>query len=227
MSQQALFTATPPEIGELERELRERGHLHIIGVDEAGRGPLAGPVHAAACWWTLSLDDASDWPGLNDSKKMQEADREVLYDALCAQPRRVAMAAASAERIDAINILQATFEAMRHAVHQLVEVREQRPDLIVVDGNMLIPDVDLPQVAVVKGDARSFAIAAASVVAKVSRDRLMREAEVRWPGYGFEGHKGYGTAAHRKAIATLGPCPLHRKSFKGVREFVGISTDLP
>ncbi|WP_230467293.1 ribonuclease HII [Lujinxingia vulgaris] len=220
MSQQALFNASPPEIGELESELRSRGHLHIIGVDEAGRGPLAGPVHAAACWWTLNLDDATEWPGLNDSKKMQESDREVLYDALIAQPRRVEMAAASAERIDAINILQATFEAMRHAVERLIEVRGQRPDLIVVDGNMIIPGVELPQVAVVKGDARSFAIAAASVVAKVSRDRLMREAAETWPGYGFEGHKGYGTAAHRNAIASLGPCPLHRKSFKGVREFV-------
>ncbi|TXD34589.1 ribonuclease HII [Lujinxingia vulgaris] len=223
MSQQALFAATPPEIGELERELRARGHVHIIGVDEAGRGPLAGPVHAAACWWTLSLDDAAEWPGLNDSKKMQEADRETLYDTLSAQPRRVAMASASAERIDAINILQATFEAMRNAVQRVIELREQSPDLIVVDGNMIIPDLELPQIAVVKGDARSFAIAAASVVAKVSRDRLMREAAETWPGYGFEGHKGYGTAAHREAIATLGPCPLHRKSFKGVREFVDVS----
>lgn len=220
MSQQALFLPNIPEIGELEALMRSRGHLHIVGVDEAGRGPLAGPVHAAAYWWTLEGDRTENWPGLNDSKKMREPEREQLYDALQAKPAYFEMAAASADRIDAINILQATFEAMRLAVQGLLARRGQTPDLILVDGNMIIPELDLPQLAVVKGDARSLAIAAASVIAKVSRDRIMREASERWPGYGFEGHKGYGTAAHRRAIATLGPCPMHRKSFKGVREYL-------
>ncbi|RAL22918.1 ribonuclease HII [Lujinxingia litoralis] len=218
MSQQFLFTASEPRIGELEELMRSRGHLHIIGVDEAGRGPLAGPVHAAAYWWSLEPGQEARWSGLNDSKKMRESQREALFDALCAEPARFELATSSAERIDAINILQATFEAMRSAVETLVRQRGQRPDLVVVDGNMIIPELDLPQQAIVKGDGRSLAIAAASVIAKVSRDRVMRQAEERWPGYGFSGHKGYGTAAHREAIATLGPTPLHRKSFKGVRE---------
>lgn len=182
----------------------------VAGVDEAGRGPLAGPVVAAAVvapdGWTL--------PGLNDSKKLTAAKREALVDAIKNSCTAWAIGSASEEEIDRVNILQATFLAMRRALDGLSSV----PNAVVVDGNRIIPGVSLPQQAVVEGDGRIATIAAASILAKTFRDRLMVELEELWPGYGFSVHMGYPTAVHLEALARLGPCPIHRKSFGPVRK---------
>ncbi len=216
MNQTELFETTPPEIGEVEDRLRAHGLTTIIGVDEAGRGPLAGPVVAGAYW--LDLDEPFPGPidKLDDSKKLSEALREEYFDALIPPQHRFAVASSSAAVVDEINVLQATFRAMHQAVSELIEAVGEAPELVLIDGNMTIPKGTWDQRAIVKGDGRSFAIAAASILAKVTRDRFMRQAHKRWSHYGFDSHKGYGTAQHREALRQHGPCELHRRSFAGV-----------
>jgi len=189
---------------EYEAALHAEGFYLIAGIDEAGRGPLAGPVCAAACVLPtgLVLD------GLNDSKKLSEKRREALYDRITAQALAWAVCLVDEKTIDEINILQATFRAMRGAVSKL----GLSPDLCLVDGNR-DPDLGLPTKTVVKGDASCASIAAASILAKVTRDRLMVELDAQYPGYGFAVHKGYGTKAHYAAIDALGLSPIHRRSF--------------
>lgn len=184
------------------------GCTSICGVDEAGRGPLAGPVVAAA----VVLDPQSIPNGLNDSKALTEKTRSELFDAILASSH-VAFCSIAADCIDAMNIRAASLHAMSQAVSALPEC----PGHSLIDGNALPRDMPCPAEAIVKGDARSLSIAAASIVAKVIRDRIMVSADSFWPNYGFAGHKGYPTAAHRDALMRFGPCPIHRKSFSPVR----------
>ena len=189
-------------MGEYERRFAEKGR--IAGVDEVGRGPLFGPVAAAA----VILEPGSEILYLNDSKKLSEARREALYDEIMEKAAAVGVGMVSAARIDEINILQATYEAMREAVSQL----SPRPDYLLVDA-VTIPGISVPQLGIIKGDAKSLSIAAASIIAKVTRDRLMYEYDALYPGYGLAKNKGYGTAEHIEALRRLGPTPLHRRSF--------------
>lgn len=182
--------------------------LLIAGVDEAGRGPLAGPVCAAA----VILDPARPIPGLDDSKRLSQKRREALESAIQAQSLAWSVAWASAAEIDAINILQASLLAMTRAVAAL----DPRPGRVLVDGNRTL-DCGCPAEAIIGGDGLVPAIGAASILAKVARDRLMRGLDETYPGYGFAIHKGYPTAAHREALRRLGPCPEHRRSFAPVR----------
>jgi ribonuclease HII len=187
-----------------ERKARLAGRRAIAGIDEAGRGPLAGPVVAAA----VILPDDCFLRGLNDSKQVTPAERERLYDEI----RTVAIAwcvgIADIDRIETVNILNATYEAMTSAVNGLSTL----PDYLLLDA-VRLPAVTLPQEPVIHGDALSASIAAASIIAKVTRDRMMVGADREYPGYGFAKHKGYGTAEHWEALRRLGPCPLHRLSF--------------
>ena len=195
---------------EHENHWRAQGFALVAGIDEAGRGPLAGPVVAAA----VVLPDDYEHGMLNDSKQLSEKGREALYDELVSDSRVIrASASVEAGEIDRINILRATHLAMRLAFEQL----EPRPDLALIDGK---PVKGFPgeHRALVKGDSLSLSIAAASIIAKVERDRFMLDAASRFPGYGFERHKGYGTAAHLEALRRLGPCPLHRASFAPVAQ---------
>lgn len=178
----------------------------ICGIDEVGRGPLAGPVVAGA----VILPRDTEILYLNDSKKLSEKKREALYDEIMEKAVAVGIGMASPARIDEINILQATYEAMRMAINKL----QVRPDLLLNDA-VTIPGVEISQVPIVKGDAKSISIAAASIVAKVTRDRMMKEYEEIFPGYDFASNKGYGTKAHIQALKTLGPCVIHRRSFIG------------
>ena len=180
----------------------------VAGVDEAGRGPLAGPVVAAA----VILDDQQPIAGLADSKTLTAARRERLFDEIRAKALCCSIAEASVEEIDRLNILQATLLAMRRAVQGL----RLKPTLALVDGNRL-PRLDVPAEAIVKGDARVAAISAASILAKVTRDRWCAELHAQYPQYGFAGHKGYPTAAHVAALRSLGPSPVHRRSFAPVQ----------
>ena len=195
-----------------EGALWSRGVARIAGVDEAGRGPLAGPVVAAAAvlpaiWAQSGLPD--ELVGLNDSKQLTANQRDHFFTFLTAcDDVAFAIAQVEAEQIDAINILCATHRAMNEALAQL----RPPPEHVLVDGR-LVKSLQFPQTAIIKGDARSYSIAAASVLAKVTRDRLMVEYSHRWPAYGFAEHKGYGTPQHLAAIAVFGPCPIHRRSF--------------
>jgi len=197
---------------EFERKLWSRGVTRVAGVDEAGRGPLAGPVVAAAvmlpyAWATAGFDERLR--DLNDSKQLTAPQREVFFVILTANPAiRYAVASVDAATIDRLNILQATHRAMNEALAQL----QPQPGHVLVDGRP-VKSMSLPNTALVKGDARSYSIAAASVLAKVTRDRLMREFDGRYPGYGFAEHKGYGTPQHLAALTERGPCPIHRRSF--------------
>ena len=186
-----------------------RGCGLLVGVDEAGRGPLAGPVVAAA----VMLDDRAPIRGLKDSKQLTALARERLFEEILAKALCCRIAQASVEEIDRLNILQATLLAMRRAVAGL----RLRPHLVLVDGNRT-PAVDMPVRAIVKGDATVQCISAASILAKVHRDRLCAELHERHPEYGFAGHKGYPTPAHLAALRAHGPCPEHRRSFAPVRE---------
>ncbi len=189
-----------------ELAAQAQGYSGICGIDEAGRGPWAGPVVAAAV-----ILDADHIPaGLNDSKRLTEAARETLFEPILRQAH-VGIGIADVDRIDRDNILAATLWAMGEAVRGL----RTPPELALVDGNRA-PRLCCPVQTIVAGDARCLSIAAASIIAKVTRDRMMRELERQYPGYGFARHKGYGTAAHRAALARLGPCPQHRQSFKPV-----------
>ncbi len=178
----------------------------ICGIDEAGRGPLAGPVVAGA----VILPKEEEILYLNDSKKLSAKKREELYDVIMEKAVAAAVGFASPERIDEINILQATYEAMREAVAKL----DCRPDLLLNDA-VTIPKLEIRQVPIIKGDAKSASIAAASILAKVTRDRLMVEYDKVFPGYGFKDNKGYGAQAHIEALKKMGPTPIHRRSFIG------------
>lgn len=191
-----------------EQSLRRAGYRLVAGVDEVGRGPLAGPVVAAA----VILDPDRIPEGLNDSKKLSEKEREILFDLICATSH-VALASLSAARVDALNIRAATLAAMVGAVGGLAV----QPDYVLVDGRDIPPALPCPAKALVRGDSLSVSIAAASIVAKVARDRTMSEAERHYPGYGFSRHKGYGSAFHRAALAERGPCALHRRSFEPLK----------
>ena len=192
-------------------EIEDSLGLHLIcGVDEAGRGPLAGPVCAAA----VILPEHLQIPGLNDSKKLTDKKRRELFPVIQEQAVAYGIGLASEQEIDEINILQATFLAMRRALGQLTV----RPEIALIDGNRET-DFGLPVKTVVKGDSLSANIAAASILAKVTRDNLMMELAQQYPEYGFEIHKGYGTKAHYEALRTYGPCPIHRKTF--LKKFYG------
>jgi len=198
-----------PVIPDYSLEMSAGSPVHVVaGIDEAGRGPLAGPVVAAA----VILDADRIPAGLNDSKKLTDAARFQLFEQIL-QTAHVAVASSSASRIDRTDIRLATLEAMRRALAALPE----RPALALIDGRDVPPGLCCPGKAVIKGDARSVSIAAASIVAKVTRDRMMRHSARLHPVYGFERHVGYGTADHRRAIADHGPCPLHRMSFSPLR----------
>ncbi|MBT9775808.1 ribonuclease HII [Clostridium sp. MCC353] len=182
---------------------------YICGIDEAGRGPLSGPVAAAA----VILPKDCEILFLNDSKKLSEKKRELLFEEIKEKAVSYGIGIVSPARIDEINILQATYEAMRTAVSQL----KVTPDILLNDA-VTIPGIEIMQVPIVKGDAKSISIAAASILAKVTRDHMMAEYDAIYPEYGFAKHKGYGTAAHIQAIKEYGPCPIHRKSF--IKNFV-------
>ena len=193
-----------PNMWEIEDGCFAEGFPCVCGVDEAGRGPLAGPVCAAA----VILPPHAMIPGLNDSKKLSDKKRRELFPLIQQQAIAYGIAFASQEEIDEINILQATFLAMKRALEQLTVT----PDLALIDGNRMT-DFGLPARTVVKGDSLSANIAAASILAKVTRDDLMVRIGEEYPGYGFEIHKGYGTKAHYAALEILGPCPVHRMTF--------------
>lgn len=193
------------ELWKYEHKYMNQGYSVICGIDEAGRGPLAGPVCAAA----VILPADTEIEGLNDSKKLTAKKREALYDIITEKALAYGIAFASEKEIDEINILQATFLAMKRAAEQL----KITPDLVLVDGNQE-PDLNgLPVETIVKGDSLSANIAAASILAKVTRDRFMLEQDRIYPEYGFAMHKGYGTKAHYAALTEYGPCPIHRQTF--------------
>ncbi len=199
---------------EYETRARRRGARLIAGIDEAGRGPLAGPVVAAAV--ILDPDDVID--GVNDSKKLTARRREVLFSEIQARALAVGVGIVSHQVIDEINIYQATLRAMAQAVECLPAAADGlSPDHLLVDA-MTIPGMLVSQQGIIKGDAKSASIAAASIIAKVTRDRLMVHYDTIYPGYGFAGHKGYPTVAHKEAVRRLGPCPIHRTTFRGVAE---------
>lgn len=187
-----------------ERELNKEGYNLICGVDEVGRGPLAGPVVCAAV--IMPLDDIVE--GVDDSKKVSKLKREKLYDEIINKAIAYAICRVEPQIIDEINILQATRLCMKNAVEEL----KVKPDFVLTDGNMTL-DITCPQRSIVKGDALSYTIGAASIIAKVYRDRIMEEYAKEYPEYGFESNVGYGSAAHVEAIKKHGLCPLHRRSF--------------
>ncbi|MGN0319550.1 MAG: ribonuclease HII [Lachnospira sp.] len=196
---------------EAMREFEEKydSFSYICGIDEAGRGPLAGPVVAGA----VVLPKGKRILYVNDSKKLSEKKREELFDVIKEEALSFGLGIVSPERIDEINILQATYEAMREAVNKL----SVSPDILLNDA-VTIPGIDIRQVPIIKGDAKSLTIASASILAKVTRDRIMAEYDLQYPEYGFANHKGYGTKAHIDAIRQFGPCPIHRKTF--IKNFI-------
>lgn len=208
---ETLFPMEDPGPLFFENQARKRGCRYIAGIDEAGRGPLAGPVVSAA----VILPEVFDLPGLTDSKKISERKREQLYPLIRKQAVAVGIGLASPREIDRSNILAATLSSMQRAVRRL----PVRADYLLIDGISAI-ETELPQKTIKQGDSRSLSIAAASVVAKVVRDRIMVAFDRHFPGFGFARHKGYGSVEHRDAIARMGPTPLHRTGFRGVREFL-------
>lgn len=190
---------------EIEKKAYDKGFKYVCGVDEAGRGPLAGPVCAAA----VILPEDCEIEGLNDSKKLSEKKREALYDIIISKALAYSVCYGTLEEIEQYNILNATFLAMNRAIESL----KIPADYALVDGNRVPKEIKIPCETVVKGDAKSASIAAASILAKVTRDRLLLEYDSKYPEYGFKNHKGYGTAAHYAAIKEYGPTPVHRLSF--------------
>ena len=187
-----------------ELEAQNIGYKNICGVDEAGRGPLAGPVYAAAC--ILPMDFKIE--GLNDSKKLSEKKREELFDIITKNAVSFSIATASVEEIEEFNILNATYLAMERAVKSLEKV-----DFCLIDGNRLPSNLGIPAKTIVKGDSKSCSIAAASILAKVARDKYLKDLDLTYPQYNFKKHKGYGTKEHIEKIKEYGPCPVHRLSF--------------
>ena len=199
-----------------EEKAWAQGYSAVCGVDEAGRGPVAGPVCAAA----VILPSGIEIEGLNDSKKLSEKKREQLFEVITEQALAWSVSLVDEKTIDEINILQATYRAMRQAVEGLTSPA----DFVYVDGNRS-EGLDLPHECVVSGDAKVPSVAAASIIAKVTRDRLMRQFAEQYPAYGFEKHKGYETKAHDEALLTYGPCPIHRMTF--LRKFYEKHPDAP
>ncbi|RKX20856.1 MAG: ribonuclease HII [Candidatus Zixiibacteriota bacterium] len=197
---------------QIEEMLRNKGCQFICGVDEVGRGPLAGPVVAAA----VILPEDLELDGLDDSKKLSPVRRNKIFEQIINSDTICAIGIIDNESIDKINILKASLMAMRKAVMDL----KKAPDFVIVDGTFPIPKLDYPQFAVVKGDSRCRSIAAASVVAKVTRDRIMEKYDAMYPGFSFSKHKGYPTAEHIEELRREGPCDIHRKSFKPVAEIL-------
>lgn len=196
-----------------EKELTARGYTRIAGVDEAGRGPLAGPVVSAA----VVLPPTFRSTEVNDSKKLTERQRERLFDLIQAEAEAIGVGLIDAAEIDRINIFQAARRSMALAVAEL----SIRPDYLLIDGKFGIPS-DLPQDPIIKGDSRSISIAAASIIAKVTRDRLMLGYHAQYPQYGFDRHKGYPTKTHKAAVAEHGPSAIHRRTFRGVKEHLAV-----
>lgn len=205
--QEFLFNTLPLDLYHFEQQARAKGHTVIAGIDEAGRGPLAGPVVAAA----VVLHPERPIDGVNDSKKLSEHRRDMLFKLITDNAVAIGVGLVDAPTIDLINILQATRKAMLDAVLSLSIV----PDHLLIDGITTI-STSLSQQTIKQGDSRSASIAAASIIAKVTRDRLMLEYDKQYPAYGFARHKGYGSAAHLAALKQFGPCPIHRLSFNGV-----------
>ena len=203
------------ELKKIEEEFYERGITSIAGIDEAGRGPLAGPV-VVAC---VVMPKDSMIEGVNDSKKVSEKKREKLYEQITEEALGFGVGIISQEEIDRINILNATKEGLTAAIKEMEKDLQEKqrgfekPEIILVDALTKIDTDHIPYKSIIKGDAKSYSIAAASIVAKVTRDRIMRAWDEVYPMYGFEKHKGYGTAAHIAAIKEYGLCPLHRRSF--------------
>ena len=198
------------KLKEIEKDLNLKGFNKICGIDEAGRGPLAGPVVVAA----VVMPQDSFIEGVNDSKKVSEKKREKLYDEITSSAVAWAVAIIDQKEIDDINILNATKKGLTTALMELSE----KPDIILVDALTGIDTLGIPYQSIIKGDAKSYSIAAASIIAKVTRDRIMRQWDEIYPEYGFEKHKGYGTKAHIEVIKSNGICPIHRKSF--VKNFI-------
>ena len=194
----------------LELGLKNKGYQYIIGIDEAGRGPLAGPVVAAAVY----LPDGFDTTGINDSKKLSSKKRELFYNKIT-RACPYAISEVDEKLIDEINIREATKLAMRKVVYNMSEA-----DFVLVDGNFVPEFIDIPAQMVIGGDRLSVSIAAASIIAKVWRDRIMDSYHMRWPAYGFNTNRGYGTKHHREVIKMIGPCSIHRKTFRRVKEYV-------
>lgn len=203
---------------DIEQDVRSVQYKYIAGVDEVGRGPLAGPVVSAAVVLPHDLVGDEDWLSvINDSKKLSELKRQMAYEIISREAVSVAVGITNASTIDSVGILPATISSMFTALRGL----EVSPDFVLFD---FIPlkDCEYPYRTVVKGDTKSYSISAASIIAKVTRDELMKEADEQYPGYGFSGHKGYGTAKHLDAIKRLGPCEIHRRSFAPVKNYVRI-----
>lgn len=199
-----------------EKEIIKRGYKCVAGVDEAGRGPLAGPVVAVCAVMPRDFDyNQVELDLIKDSKKVTKKRREYLFDFINSN-FMVGVGIVDNQTIDEINILQATFLAMRLAV----ENASQTIDYVLLDGNLLIPDLNTRQTAIIKGDNKVLSIAAASIIAKVTRDRIMEKAGEKYPGYGFEKHKGYGTKRHKEALQAIGACEIHRKSFAPVKQVI-------
>ena len=198
------------KLKEIEKELYIKGAQKICGIDEAGRGPLAGPVVIAA----VIMPEDSMIEGINDSKKVSEKKREKLYDEITQSAIAWGVGIIEQKEIDDINILNATKKGLTNALVNLSE----KPDIILVDALTGIDTLGIPYQSIIKGDAKSYSIAAASIIAKVTRDRIMRQWDEIYPEYGFEKHKGYGTKAHIDAIKNIGICPIHRKTF--VKNFI-------
>ncbi len=198
------------ELKSIEKELYNKGFEKICGIDEAGRGPLAGPVVVAG----VIMPKESMIEGVNDSKKVSEKKREKLYDIILEEAISYSVAIIGQDIIDEINILNAT----KQGVTKVVEELDVQPDLILVDALTHINTKGIPYDSIIKGDAKCYNIAAASIIAKVTRDRIMRQWDEIYPQYGFINHKGYGTAKHIEALKQYGPCPIHRKSF--IKNFV-------
>lgn len=201
--QMTMFDGQEPDLFEFDSRLRAEYGV-VCGIDEAGRGPLAGDVYTAA----VIFDEGVYIEGLNDSKKLTEKKRELLFDEICAKARAWCVGIGTVKEIEKINILQADFRAMERAYSGL----GMSADLVLVDGNLL-PGIDAPMRSVIKGDAKSASIAAASIIAKVSRDRYMKQMAEKYPQYGFEKNKGYGSAAHMAALDKYGACEIHRPFF--------------
>ena len=193
-----------------ENELRKKGFKYICGIDEAGRGPLAGPVVVAS----VILPENSMIEGINDSKKVSEKKREKLYDLIIEEAISYGVGIIGQDEIDDINILNATKKGLTMSLQELT----QKPDLIIVDALSKINTLGIPYESIIKGDAKCYSISAASIIAKVTRDRIMREWDKVFPQYGFAKHKGYGTSAHINAIKEYGICPIHRKTF--IKNFI-------
>lgn len=193
------------KIKEIDEEFFKKGVKYVAGIDEAGRGPLAGPV-VVAC---VIMPEDSMLEGVNDSKKISEKKREVLYEKITEEAISYGVGIINQEEIDELNILRATKKALTMALKEM----ETKPNVILVDALTGIDTLGIPYKSIIKGDANSYSIAAASIIAKVTRDRIMREWDKVYPEYGFAGHKGYGTAKHIAAIKEYGLCPLHRRTF--------------